>query len=42
MTRLVIELERFWARMREKADIRDVRIHDLRRTFAFRGAPRSR
>ena len=30
----VIELKRFWARMREQADIPDVRIHDLRHTFA--------
>ena len=30
----VIELKRFWARMREAADIPDVRIHDLRHTFA--------
>jgi site-specific recombinase XerD len=30
----VIELKRFWARMREKADIPDVSIHDLRDTFA--------
>jgi len=30
----VLELKRFWARMREVADIPDVRIHDLRHTFA--------
>ncbi|MBW7057519.1 site-specific integrase [Paracoccus bogoriensis] len=30
----VQELKRFWARMREVADIPDVRIHDLRHTFA--------
>ena len=30
----MIELKRFWARMREVADIPDVRIHDLRHTFA--------
>ncbi len=30
----VIELKRFWARMRDKAEIPDVRIHNLRHTFA--------
>jgi integrase len=30
----VIELKRFWAWMREVADIPDLRIHDLRHTFA--------
>ena len=31
----VLEIKRFWARMREVADILpDVRIHDLRHTFA--------
>lgn len=30
----VINLKRFWPRMREAADIPDVRIHDLRHTFA--------
>ena len=30
----VIELKRFWGRMREKAEIPDVRIHNLRHTFA--------
>ena len=29
-----LELEHFWARKREVADIPDVRIHDLRHTFA--------
>lgn len=30
----VIELKRFWGGMRETADIPDVRIHELRHTFA--------
>ena len=30
----VIELKHFWGRMREKAEIPDVQIHDLRHTFA--------
>lgn len=30
------KLKRFWARMREQADIPDVPIHDLRHTFASR------
>ena len=30
----VVDLKRFWERMRAKADIPDVRIHDLRHTFA--------
>jgi len=30
----VVDLKRFWERMRVQADIPDVRIHDLRHTFA--------
>jgi integrase len=30
----VVDLKRFWERMRAQADIPDVRIHDLRHTFA--------
>ena len=30
----VVDLKRFWKRMRVQADIPDVRIHDLRHTFA--------
>jgi integrase len=30
----VVDLKRFWERMRVRADIPDVRIHDLRHTFA--------
>jgi integrase len=30
----VVDLKRFWERMRLQADIPDVRIHDLRHTFA--------
>jgi len=30
----VVDLKRFWERMRVQADIHDVRIHDLRHTFA--------
>ena len=30
----VIDRKRFWERMRVQADIPDVRIHDLRHTFA--------
>ena len=30
----VVDLKRFWERMRAQADILDVRIHDLRHTFA--------
>lgn len=29
----VVDLKRFWERMRVQADIPDVRIHDLRHTF---------
>ena len=32
----MIELKRFWARLRKVSDIPDVRIHDLRQTFASR------
>jgi len=31
---LVVNLKRFWDRMRVQAEIPDVRIHDLRHTFA--------
>ena len=30
----VVDINRFWERMRVQADIRGVRIHDLRHTFA--------
>ena len=30
----MVDLKRFWERMRVQADIPDVRIHDLRHTFA--------
>jgi integrase len=30
----VVDLKRYWERMRVQADIADVRIHDLRHTFA--------
>lgn len=30
----VVDLKRFWERMRVQADITDVRIHDLRHTYA--------
>lgn len=31
---LVVDLKRFWERMRVQAEIPDVRIHDLGHTFA--------
>ena len=30
----MVDLKRFWERMRVQADIPDIRIHDLRHTFA--------